>query len=477
MYDAVIIGAGIGGLVCGCYLAKAGMKVLIVEQHTRPGGYCTSFRRGKFLFDAGPHCFGSYREDGIMRRILDDLCAAQYLVIMRAEPSDVLIVQDRTAAFWNSTERTIDLFQKLFPHERDGLARFFYMLVNKSPVSYAGLRKATFSNVLNGFFSDASLKAMLGFPLLAVNGLPPSQISAFAGAKLYSEFILDGGYYPQGGMQELPNALVKRFGDHGGELRLSCAAHKIKVRTADSRVQGVFLSNGEFAETRTVISNIDARQTFFKLIGKDRIPLAFMNSVRGMVPSLSNFIVYLGTDGQVRSTHRPGTTVHMFSHEDVDYAYRAVMKGDFSGYGGFAYRISYDQTTIYAGMPAPFKAGSYWVKHKVTLQNDFIRRIQKYALPDLLSHIQYAESASPHTMQRYTANYRGAAYGWASIPEQVIVPGFRQPDFVKGLYLAGHWSTLGVGVSGAAYVGADTAGLILGKQRKKEDGKKSINLL
>lgn len=41
-YDAIIIGAGIGGLVCGCYLAKAGMKVLIVEQHDKPRGYFTS---------------------------------------------------------------------------------------------------------------------------------------------------------------------------------------------------------------------------------------------------------------------------------------------------------------------------------------------------------------------------------------------------------------------------------------------------
>ncbi|NOY64254.1 MAG: NAD(P)-binding protein, partial [Nitrospirae bacterium] len=60
-YDAIIIGAGIGGLVCGCYLAKAGMKVLICEQHHKPGGYCTSFKRKGFTFDAAAHCFGSYR--------------------------------------------------------------------------------------------------------------------------------------------------------------------------------------------------------------------------------------------------------------------------------------------------------------------------------------------------------------------------------------------------------------------------------
>lgn len=66
MYDAIIIGAGISGLVCGCYIAKAGMKVLIAEQHYKPWGYCTSFKRQGFTFDvAPPHSFESYRGVGI----------------------------------------------------------------------------------------------------------------------------------------------------------------------------------------------------------------------------------------------------------------------------------------------------------------------------------------------------------------------------------------------------------------------------
>lgn len=43
-YDVIIIGAGISGLICGCYLAKAGLKVLIVEKNANPGGYCVSFK-------------------------------------------------------------------------------------------------------------------------------------------------------------------------------------------------------------------------------------------------------------------------------------------------------------------------------------------------------------------------------------------------------------------------------------------------
>ncbi len=64
-YDAIIIGAGIGGLVCGCYLAKAGMKVLIVEKNAQPGGYCTSFTRGGFTFDSCVHSLGSLRPEGV----------------------------------------------------------------------------------------------------------------------------------------------------------------------------------------------------------------------------------------------------------------------------------------------------------------------------------------------------------------------------------------------------------------------------
>ena len=62
-YDVVILGAGMGGLVCGCYLAKAGMKVLIVEKNTRPGGYCMSFSVNGFYFDACVHSLGSLRKE------------------------------------------------------------------------------------------------------------------------------------------------------------------------------------------------------------------------------------------------------------------------------------------------------------------------------------------------------------------------------------------------------------------------------
>src|SRR4030066_2519025 len=91
IYDAVIIGAGISGLVCGCYLAKAGLKVLIAEQHNKPGGYCTSFKRKGFTFDAAAHCFGGYRKDGITRKVFEYLAIDKKIKIWKSNPTDTII--------------------------------------------------------------------------------------------------------------------------------------------------------------------------------------------------------------------------------------------------------------------------------------------------------------------------------------------------------------------------------------------------
>src|SRR5437867_7659865 len=56
-YDAIIIGSGIGGLFCGNILAKAGLKVLLIERHYMLGGFCSTFRRKGFIFDAATHFY------------------------------------------------------------------------------------------------------------------------------------------------------------------------------------------------------------------------------------------------------------------------------------------------------------------------------------------------------------------------------------------------------------------------------------
>src|SRR5882757_3068966 len=73
-YDAIVIGAGIAGLFCANILAKGGMKVLLLERHSLLGGFCSTFRRKGFIFDAATHFYPLLGNPSTMTgKVLKDL--------------------------------------------------------------------------------------------------------------------------------------------------------------------------------------------------------------------------------------------------------------------------------------------------------------------------------------------------------------------------------------------------------------------
>ncbi len=464
-YDAVIIGAGIGGLVCGCYLTRAGMKVLICEQHHKPGGYCTSFRRGTFLFDAAADCFGAYREDGITRKVFEDLGIDKRLNIIRFNPSSIVMTPDYKVSFWNDLDMTIEEFQKAFPDESENIKNFFYFLSKSDSVSFSRIKNMTFQNLLDEYFTNYKLKAVLSFPLLAIGGLPPSMMSAFIGAKLFSEFLIDGGYYPINGMQLLSDTLAERFMEFGGELKLSTLVKRIRLK--DNKVTGVVIEKDGFIPSKLVISNCDARQTFLKLLGKDKIEKSFYERIKNMKPSISNFIVYMGIKQSFSSLFPAGSAVFFSNHYGLEKAYKAIQRNNLDEYGGFAFRVSLNRRNINVIVPTAFKSKIFWSRNKTRYLELVIEKVERFSIPDLSKFIVYKEAASPYTLYRYTLNYKGASYGWASTPNQLAVPGLRKPPSIEGLYLTGHWTTLGVGISGVIYVSHVLSTMILKKERQE----------
>jgi phytoene dehydrogenase-like protein len=464
MYDAAIIGAGVGGLVCGCYLAKAGMKVLIAEQHDRPGGYCASFKRKGFIFDAAAHSFGGYREGGITKRVFHDLEIHNHVSIKRYNPSDIILTSDHKVSFFSDLKETIETFQRAFPDESANIARFFHFLTNPDPTSSARMRNWTLRILLDTFFTNQTLKAILAFPLFGNGGLPPSLMSAFTGAQIFTEFLIDGGYYPEGGMQTLPDALAKRFIDLGGTILLSSAVTKINLK--DNKVLGVTIDKGNSVQSKYVISNCDARQTFLNLVGKKLLPREFLNRIDSMVPSISMFVAYLGISGAVHALPPPGCTLWFLPHHRIEDMYVSAMRRNERNLTEFLLHVSPVGRSIIAMATASFRNKRYWDNHKHRMLEALIKNIERSAIPGLSMHIRYQDAATPCTLLRYTLNNKGAAYGWASTPSQFADPDFRRPSFIEGLYLTGHWTTLGFGIPGVSYIGRDTANMIL-KRRKR----------
>lgn len=462
-YDAIIIGAGIGGLVCACYLAKAGMKVLIIEQHDKPGGYCTTFKRKGFSFDAAAHSFGSYREGGNFRRIINELGVDGMIKITRFDPTDVILTPDFNITFWNDTKKTIDNLIDIFPKEKNNIINyynFYNSQASNDQLESIKLKDKTFADFLSLFFTDADLINTISFPVLGNGGLPPSLMHAFTGTKIFREFLIDGGYYPQGGMQELPNALCHIIKQNNGTIMLKKLVKKILVK--NNTAIGVELDDKNSFFSKYVISACDITQTLNSFLGEAIVGEKITAKLKDMSPSISTFTLYIGIDEQFEGLPREGTNIWHLPYCDLDKIFNNITHGNLENFGsnGFMFRVSPGKRTILAFTGAPFSTALFWKQNKQKMAMEFLNKLEKL-IPNLKKHITYFDAATPQTHYRYTLNRNGANYGWAPTQSQLFDPDFRQKTRVQRLYSTGHWTAQTHGIPGVAYIGYNTAHLIL----------------
>lgn len=459
-YDAIIIGAGIGGLVCGCYLAKAGMKVLICEQHIKPGGYCTSFKRQGFTFDAAAHSFGSYREGGNLKKILTDLGIDKMLEIKRFNPSDVIIGPDCRITYWNDPEQTYQDLVNKFPHEHINLKLFFLFCNRLLAGDYQAnlkIKNKSFSDLLKSFFSDKKLINLLITPIFGNGGLPPSLMHAFTGMKILTEFLMDGGYYIEGGMQKLPDAFSKVIESHKGKILFKKKVKKIIYN--NKNVIGIQLNSNEKFLGKYIIAACDVNQVYKKLLGKEIVGADLLKKLQFMETSLSSFMLYIGLQGDFANLPPEGVNLWYLPYYDIEKMYEYISNCQFDKIG-FMIRVSPDKKTIIGYFLAPFKSKLYWERNKIKIAEQFLNKLE-ILIPSLKKHVSVYEAASPYTLYRYTLNTRGSNYGWAPTTSQLFDTDFTIKTKFKGLYLTGHWTAVTHGIPGVSYLGYNTARLIL----------------
>src|SRR3989304_3369549 len=102
-------------------------------------------------------------------------------------------------------------------------------------------------------------------------------------------YLKDGAFFPAGGTQEVANAIFKKFIDFGGHVMLLSRVKKILLKS--SSVKGIKLQDGKDIPSGLVVSNIDARQTFFGLL-EGKMDSSFLKKVEEMRESCSFFLLY-----------------------------------------------------------------------------------------------------------------------------------------------------------------------------------------
>lgn len=485
-YDAVVVGAGVGGLVCANLLAREGLSVLLVEQHYMVGGYCSTFRRAGYTFDAATHFYPLLgNPETLTGRLLGELGVETGWV--RMDPVDTFHFPDGSrfdvpADFDVYRER----LDREFPAEAENLERYFaeveraylhgllaYFRDHPTP-RLEPFRHLSVRDALERHFRDEKLKLLLTADCPHW-GSPPERTSFVFDSMLRLSYFL-GNYYPVGGSQAFADELALRFEDRGGHILMSTRAERIELgRSAGGglAVEGIELetvrgplSGRRRVAAEVVVSNADLLATCERLLPDGSIDPAYLARLRSLTPSYPCFLSHVGLRG--------------VSDEDLERAqgyYWNRWDPDRVGRDGLICKVF--APTLYEPDMAPpggqivilqkvlevdYHVVDDWEAHKRGVER-FVTDHLESVLPGVRERIVVQTSASALTSWRFTRNEVGSMLGWEMSPDQLgdARPGIEGP--VPGLWLVGHWTRPGGGITPVIVSAMRVAAAVAGTSR------------
>lgn len=473
-YDAVIIGAGVGGLLCANLLARAGLRVLLVEQHYMVGGYCSTFKRKGFLFDAATHFYPLL---GNPATLTGKLLAEIGIDIgwIKMDPVDQFHFPDGTKFSVPADFNTyIAQLKREFPHETDAIDAFFavvqkvYMLGLLQFFRYRPTEqlrpylKSTVREILDLHFRDEKLKLLLTADT-GHWGSAPVRTSFVFDSMLRLAYFL-GNYYPKGGSQAFSDELAARFEERGGHILMSSLVSRVQVR--NQTACGVEIETGIGSKRRIVrvrakyvVSNADLLQTMERMI--PNADPAYISTLKQLRPTLPCFVMHVGLQGIPTTNLEEVQGYHWSSWNPNDVATDAfkifvptLLDPEVAPSGG--------QIVIVQKITdIDYRAMEDWKQHKTGVENFLTCNLERL-IRGFSDHVVVKLSASALTSHRFTLNHRGAMLGWELAPDQL---GEDRPDVVSpvnNLYLVGHWTQPGGGITPVMVSAMRVAQLITG---------------
>lgn len=500
-YDTIIVGSGAGGLTSALCLARAGQKVLLLEQHDVPGGWSHSFTLKGQRFSPGVHYVGFIGEGESTNELLCSLGVANDIVFFEMNKKGFEhchIGQDKFSMPAGIENLKTELC-KQFPKEKKGIIKYVDLVKRMYdemmiiptmsgfwdnvliPFRTKHLGKYglfTLKRVIDWHIKDPLLKTILNVQC-GDHGLPPKRASFIVHAMLMTHYF-NGGYYPMGGGGGFVKGFTKAIKLHGGEIRTQSKVQKIIIEK--NKATGVQLQNGEIIKANNIISNADPNVTFLNLVGADNISKKLAKRLEKTKYSLSSLIMFLTLDIDVTKYGIDSGNIWKLSEPDLDAVYgnltkKDVLEGDeFKGvfisctslkdpasFNGRYYNFEIVTFIDYSAFEQFEKEKNYhseeYINFKKRLTNKLLNSVEKL-IPGAKKHVIQAELGTPMTNNYYINSTRGNVYGTEKTLKGVGPFAFKPKTEIKNLYLTGA-STLFHGIGGATNSGVETAAKVL----------------
>ena len=500
-FDTIIIGSGVGGLSTAICLARAGQKVLVLEQHYVPGGWAHSFTLNGQRFSPGVHYVGLIDEGQTTNEMYRGLGIANDIVFFRMNKSayEHCLINgekfDVPAGIenWNKTLAT------RFPEEAKNIKEYLTLIQNVSlelqliPKLEGFWQKITlpFRTKHFGKFALFSLKKVIGWhiknPLLKSvlniqcgdHGLSPKRACFPVHCSVMSHYF-EGGFYPMGGGGGIVKAMTNGVRKHGGEIRVKQDVTKILIE--NKKAIGVQLKNGQQILAKTIVSNADPSITYLNLIGKEHLSKGLVKKLKKTKYSVTSLILFLTLDMDVTQFGIDSGNIWMMKDENDDANFDELMNGNitegdsfpavfiscttmkdpvsFNGrYHNFEVitYINYDSLPEFNGIEDYHSEDYKIFKEKISAK--LMNNLEKI-IPGAKQNVVQIELGTPKTNEFYINSTNGNVYGTEKTLNQVGPFSYKNKSEIENLYLCGA-STLSHGVAGSTQSGIVAAAGIL----------------
>ncbi|MBS1795125.1 MAG: NAD(P)/FAD-dependent oxidoreductase [Acidobacteria bacterium] len=307
-YDVAVVGGGHNGLTCACYLAKAGLKVIVLERrHIVGGAVCTEDDLiAGYKIDVGSSAHIMIHLTPVVKDLELEKFGLRYI---DCDPFAFAPLPDGQGAiyFWKDVDKTCESIAKISPEDADRYRRFVaewedlnegvfkaflkpptlfnlgrhmvFGTSSKNPAEMVRKLMTSYGALVRETFKHEGLRAAMAW-LAAQSGPPPSAMATGDFLGWHSMIHKSGVKRPAGGSGALTQAMARCLAHHGGEVRLDAEVERIEVD--NNKTGGIILKNGERIEATRIVSNAHVRTTFLKLIGPENLPAGLAERIENV---------------------------------------------------------------------------------------------------------------------------------------------------------------------------------------------------